>query len=79
MTEPLHQSEVHESHGHSTAAWTGVGIMLVGAAIICLGTVFANPMMWAPGVVVFAAGAIAWPVMNRAGYGTDGAKNRMGH
>jgi hypothetical protein len=28
--------EEHESHGHSTAAWTGVLIILVGAVVMAL-------------------------------------------
>ena len=77
------QAQTHtahdESHGHSTAAWTGVIIMLVATAIICLGMVLAQPIMWIGGTILFIAGAIAWPVMNKAGYGTGGPKNRMEH
>lgn len=72
-------SEINESHGHSTAAWTGVGIMLVATAFICLGVVFATPLLWIPGTLIFIVGAVAWPVMTRAGYGEGGPKNRMGH
>ena len=86
MTESkVHGSQAHthsahdDSHGHSTAAWTGVGIMLVACAIICLGIVFGQTIMWIVGTILFIGGAIAWPVMNKAGYGTDGPKNRMGH
>lgn len=86
MTESkVHASQEHthtahdDSHGHSTAAWTGVIIMLVATAIICLGMVLAQPIMWIGGTILFIAGAIAWPVMNKAGYGTGGPKNRMEH
>ncbi len=86
MTESkVHASQAHthtahdDSHGHSTAAWTGVIIMLVATAIICLGMVLAQPIMWIGGTILFIAGAIAWPVMNKAGYGTGGPKNRMEH
>ena len=86
MTESkVHGSQAHthgahdDSHGHSTAAWTGVIIMLVATAIICLGMVLAQPIMWIGGTILFIAGAIAWPVMNKAGYGTGGPKNRMEH
>ena len=70
MTESkVHASQAHthtahdDSHGHSTAAWTGVIIMLVATAIICLGMVLAQPIMWIGGTILFIAGAIAWPVM----------------
>ncbi len=86
MTESkVHGSQAHthgahdDSHGHSTAAWTGVGIMLLGAAIICVGIVIPMAAMWIFGTILFVAGAIAWPVMNKAGYGDGGPKNRMGH
>lgn len=86
MTESkVHASQAHthtahdDSHGHSTAAWTGVIIMLVATAIICLGMALAQPIMWIGGTILFIAGAIAWPVMNKAGYGTGGPKNRMEH
>lgn len=72
------EHDVHESHGHSTAAWTGVGIMLLGAALISLGMVLGIMVLWILGVLLFAGGAIAWIVMSRAGYGDGGAKNKMG-
>ena len=43
------------------------------------GMVLAQPIMWIGGTILFIAGAIAWPVMNKAGYGTGGPKNRMEH
>lgn len=73
------QHDVNQSHGHSTAAWTGVGVMLLGATLICLGMVLAITVMWILGVLIFAGGAIAWIVMNKAGYGDGGPKNTMGH
>ncbi len=76
-----HDASAHDmdSHGHSTAAWTGVCIMLVGAALICLGMILMIVVLWAVGILVFLAGALAWPLLNRAGYGDGGPKNKMGH
>lgn len=78
------ESQVHDSsdsdevssHGHTTAAWTGVGIMLVATAIICLGMIFGLPIMWIPGILLFVGGAIAWPVMNKVGDRSGGPNDR---
>lgn len=79
MADSAEHNAPHESHGHSTAAWTGVGIMLLGSLLISLGLVLSMPFLWILGVLVFAGGAIAWIVMSKAGYGDGGAKNKMGH
>ncbi len=63
-------SSTHEvSHGNTVAAWTGVAILLVASALICLGIVLAMPLLWIPGVIGVPVGAFAWVMMNRAGYG----------
>lgn len=84
MAESAKQHTAHtdphaESHGHSTAAWTGVGIMLVASLLISLGLVLGLPFLWIIGTLGFIAGVIAWVVMNKAGYGDGGSKNTMGH
>ena len=44
MTQPTsgveHSGEEHDSEGHSVAAWTAVGIILVGALVMSLAVVF---------------------------------------
>ena len=77
MAESVQQHT--ESHGSSTAAWTGVGIMLVAAALICLGIVLAMPLLWIVGTLGFIGGALAWIIMSKAGYGDGGPKNKVGH
>ncbi|WP_226346142.1 HGxxPAAW family protein [Agilicoccus flavus] len=52
-----------EDHGHSPAAWTGVGILLVASALICLGMVLDVPLMWMVGIVGIVVGAAAWVVL----------------
>lgn len=79
MAESAEHSAHQENHGSSTAAWTGVGVMLLGTALICLGLIFAMAVLWILGIIVFAGGAIAWIVMDKAGYGAGGPKNTMGH
>ncbi|SNC59369.1 hypothetical protein SAMN05445756_0051 [Kytococcus aerolatus] len=62
--------EVHEDHGHSTAAWTGVTLMIIGAVVITVGIVLSNdPMTWG-GTALAVIGALAWPVMAKMGYGS---------
>ena len=62
--------EQHEDHGHSVAAWTAVGIMLVGSAIASIAVVRANLLLGIIGAVVIVVGAIAGKVMAMAGYGS---------
>jgi len=58
-------------HGHSLAAWTGVGILLVASLLISLGIFFG--WMWANwvGIVGVLVGVGAWVALNRAGYGQN--------
>lgn len=58
-----------QNHGHSTAAWVGVAIMLVGAVVGCWG-VFAGPFwLLYVGLGLGVVGALAWYGMERAGLG----------
>lgn len=67
-----------ESHGHSKAAWTGVGIILLGSLLICLGIVFGNILLWAPGIAGVVIGMVAWAVMEKAGLGEHPASESRG-
>ncbi len=62
--------EQHEDHGHSTAAWTAVGIMLVGAALGSIAVVIPSLVLGIVAAVVIVAGAIAGKVLAMAGYGS---------
>ncbi len=62
--------EQHEDHGHSIAAWTAVGIMLVGSAIASVAVVGPNLTLGIIGAVVIIVGAIAGKVLAMAGYGS---------
>jgi hypothetical protein len=62
--------EQHEDHGHSVAAWTAVGIILVGSAIASVGAVIPSLALGIIGGVVIVAGAIAGKVLAMAGYGS---------
>ncbi|WP_151523266.1 HGxxPAAW family protein [Serinicoccus kebangsaanensis] len=61
---------MHEdSHGHSVAAWVGVGIMLVGSVIGAWGVVFAPDWLLWVGVALGVVGGLAWYLLDRAGMG----------
>lgn len=64
--------EQHEDHGHSTAAWTGVGIILLGTAIASVAVVIPSVILGIVGAVVIVAGIVAGKVLSMAGYGNDG-------
>lgn len=55
-----------DSHGSSPAAWTGVGILLLATALICLGLVLANEILWIVGLVGLVVGVAAWVIMGKA-------------
>jgi hypothetical protein len=78
--DSAHQEhEEHERHGHSTAAWTGVGIILVGAVIMALAVVFASVMWFVVGAIVVVVGVIAGKVMAMAGYGDKASTSEAAH
>ena len=56
-------------HGHSTAAWTAVGIMLVASLVICLSVVFTSWPMAIVGIVLMAVGLAAGKILAMAGFG----------
>jgi multisubunit Na+/H+ antiporter MnhG subunit len=63
------EHEIHEDHGHSVAAWTGVGVILVGAAVASWGVAIASTIVFVIGVVICVLGAVAGKVLSMAGYG----------
>lgn len=62
---------MHEDNeGHSVAAWTGVTIMLVAAALACYAAVFGPvELMWG-GIGLFGVGVLVWYAMAKAGLGS---------
>jgi multisubunit Na+/H+ antiporter MnhG subunit len=63
------EHEIHEDHGHSVAAWTGVGIILVGSAVAAWGVAVASTAIFVVGIVLCVVGAVAGKVLSLAGYG----------
>ena len=64
------QHEIHdEDHGHSTAAWTAVGIILVGSAVASWAVVATSTALFVIGLVICVLGAVTGKVLSMAGYG----------
>jgi hypothetical protein len=62
--------EEHEDHGHSVAAWTGVGVMLLGFLVMSIGVGVLSVWISIVGAVIVVAGAAAWKVLAAMGYGS---------
>lgn len=69
--QPPQTNHQELGHGNTPAAWTGVAVLMLAAALICLGIVFAQPFLWVPGVILVPVGALVWAGMNKAGYNTE--------
>lgn len=65
-------SEVHEDHGHTIAAWTGVVIITLGFLIGTFGLVIASPTVFWIGIAVIPAGVMAGRVLALMGFGKQG-------
>lgn len=59
--------DAHDSHGHSTAAWIGVAVMLVAAALGCYAVVFGPGVLLWIGLAGFLAGGALWYMLERGG------------
>lgn len=65
-------------HGHSTAAWTGVTLLLIASVLLAVGIFFGWSWATWSGVVLAVVGAAAWFGLNAAGYGEEWP-SRKGH
>lgn len=63
------EHENHEHHGHSTAAWTAVTIILIGTAVASWAVVIASAVLFWVGIAVCVVGAVVGKVLGMAGYG----------
>ena len=61
--------EAHSNHGNTIAAWTAVGIIMLGAFIASLAVVLASTMMFIIGMVVCVLGVVIGKILSKAGYG----------
>ena len=80
MTEKAHGVDpddvqtLHDSEGHSVAAWTAVAIIMAGTIIMALAVVFPSVLWFVVGVVVVVLGIVAGKVLAMAGYGQKSGK-----
>ncbi|MGJ9401881.1 HGxxPAAW family protein [Arthrobacter sp. KK5.5] len=72
--DPMHAEPI--GHGNSVAAWTAVGIMLIGALLGCVGFAITNVPLLAVGSVVVILGLVAGWFMKKIGYGVGGSKSK---
>lgn len=75
--DPMHAEEI--GHGNSIAAWTLVGISLIGFIIGGISFAGHNPTMVYVGCAVVVLGLIAGWVMKKAGFGVGGARSGSAH
>jgi multisubunit Na+/H+ antiporter MnhG subunit len=61
--------EAHSNHGNTIAAWTGVGVIMIGSAIMAFAVVFASLWLFVAGAVVCLLGVVVGKVLSIAGYG----------
>jgi len=61
--------EAHSNHGNTIAAWTGVGVIMIGALIMSIAVVVASVTLFIAGAVVCLLGVVAGKLLSRAGYG----------
>lgn len=59
----------HGGHGTSPAAWAATIGVIVGTFITSVAMIFASVTFIVVGAVVIVLGALAWPVLARAGFG----------
>ena len=62
-------SQAHEDHGHTVAAWTAVGIAMLGFLIGCIGVVIATPSVFWAGVALLPIALIAGKILALLGFG----------
>ncbi|GAA4370853.1 HGxxPAAW family protein [Paeniglutamicibacter cryotolerans] len=77
VIDPMHAEPI--GHGNSVAAWTLVGISLLGFLVGTIGFTLANTPVVLVGIVVVIAGFVAGWVMKKLGYGVGGPKSGSGH
>ena len=69
-TNTTQESEVHNNHGQTPAAWTAVFIIMIAFVLGTLGVVIGSwPLFWVGGVALGIVGAITGRVMSMMGMG----------
>lgn len=63
--------EHHEDHGHSIAAWTAVGVILLGSLVMAFAVVLGVVWLFVVGAVVVVVGAVLGKVLSAMGFGAN--------
>ncbi len=74
--EAPHVEPDHDNHGQSPAAWTAVGIIMVGALVMAIAVVIGSVWLFVVGAVIAVLGAVSGRVLSAMGFGKSG---RPGH
>ena len=61
--------EAHSNHGNTIAAWTGVGVIMIGSLIMAIAVVVTSLILFIIGGVVAILGVVAGKALSMAGYG----------
>ncbi len=64
------EHDPHDSHGHSVAAWTAVGILLVASTVMSAAVLWPNVAVFVVGMVIAVIGVVAGKWLSMAGYGS---------
>src|SRR5690349_14408739 len=59
-------------HGHSTAAWTAVFIVMLGSLVMCISVVVGLLWLGIVGAVIVVAGGVAGKLLGAMGFGAKG-------
>ncbi|MDN5789772.1 MAG: hypothetical protein L0H25_02725 [Micrococcales bacterium] len=65
------EAQHEDNHGQSVAAWTLVGICLIGAVIGSIAVLIPSVVLGIVSAIVILLGVIAGKVLSMAGYGTN--------
>jgi hypothetical protein len=63
------QQHPEGGHGHSVAAWTAVGVILLGCLVMSVAVVAATIWLFVLGAVVVVVGAVLGKVLGAMGFG----------
>jgi hypothetical protein len=67
-----HVEPDHASHGSSPAAWTAVGLVMLGSLIMSIAVVVTTVWLFVVGAVVAVGGAVAGKMLSAMGFGVSG-------
>ena len=67
-----------DNHGKTPAAWTVVGVTLVGSLVSALAVLWARPIFFWVGIAIVGIGGIAGLVLRSAGFGQETTARHIG-